>query len=393
MVAKIAQFSNVIEFTLSIRQRHIPQRAFVHVTNGSRGAKWREKKRVNNVPIRWSTSDFRFPISDTKSQTQSPHLSIIHNNIHTMAAADSSDCSSCASPCFGTVKAHGTHVVVCGGVDVALLSDSHVEKNDTSFVGLLSSALKTCGAKDVKLTLCDRETGPLKPSVVSLRTMAALCTLLAGMAFVFAADLIPNVYARLAVALATGVGPALQLTRQAEQVAATENYEKTDEATECLVFGRHGRRATFRVRRSQVNDFARALSERDASVDVPIALPPFKPLDSHVPSKVILICTHKARDARCGRAGPSLVAACRDAAKEVKADVAVYGSSHIGGHKFAGVAIAYPAGDWYGLVTQRNGEELVRCVVSGERYSSKFRGNGFTGEGIEEKKKVAADDF
>jgi len=44
-------------------------------------------------------------------------------------------------------------------------------------------------------------------------------------------------------------------------------------------------------------------------------------------------------------------------------------------------------------VTQRNGEELVRCVVSGERYSSKFRGNGFTGEGIEEKKKVAADDF
>jgi hypothetical protein len=60
------------------------------------------------------------------------------------------------------------------------------------------------------------------------------------------------------------------------------------------------------------------------------------------------------------------------------ADVAVAGSSHIGGHKFAGVLVVYPEGDWYGLITKRNVSELLDNVMNGTRYLKGWRGNEST---------------
>jgi putative effector of murein hydrolase len=34
--------------------------------------------------------------------------------------------------------------------------------------------------------------------------------------------------------------------------------------------------------------------------------------------------------------------------------VAVKGSSHLGGHKWAGIVLVYPQGDWYGMISKRN---------------------------------------
>ena len=67
-----------------------------------------------------------------------------------------------------------------------------------------------------------------------------------------------------------------------------------------------------------------------------------------------------------------------------KGIIAVKGSSHIGGHEFAGTAIVYPHGDWYGrLASKTSTEELLDHITSGNVYKKCWRGNGFRTPNIE----------
>jgi hypothetical protein len=50
-------------------------------------------------------------------------------------------------------------------------------------------------------------------------------------------------------------------------------------------------------------------------------------------SKEVLVCTHGARDCRCGDIGGDLVAALRREVTRRASDVAVGEVSHVGGHK------------------------------------------------------------
>jgi (2Fe-2S) ferredoxin len=67
----------------------------------------------------------------------------------------------------------------------------------------------------------------------------------------------------------------------------------------------------------------------------------------------VFVCIHGQRDPRCGACGPPLI----ERFKVLLADhhladqVAVYGASHVGGHRFAGNVLIYPGGCWYGRVT------------------------------------------
>ena len=75
-------------------------------------------------------------------------------------------------------------------------------------------------------------------------------------------------------------------------------------------------------------------------------------------STVVLVCCHQARDNRCGRAGPQVMEELKEQlAQRAIPDttVAVLPTSHIGGHKFAGVLVVYPQGGWVGMG--------VRCCV------------------------------
>lgn len=57
-------------------------------------------------------------------------------------------------------------------------------------------------------------------------------------------------------------------------------------------------------------------------------------------------------------------------------EIAVRGSSHFGGHKYAGVLIIYPQGDWFGLVSKRNAAAIVdKCVLGTEGMKANWRGN------------------
>ena len=152
---------------------------------------------------------------------------------------------------------------------------------------------------------------------------------------------------------------------------------------------------------------------------------------------LVLVCVHGNRDKRCGRAGPQVIselrrqlaaegvpdiipessisssssssigrleeggavaAAVAAAAADIKTNrhtvgggadggvgsggvesagrmrVAVRGSSHIGGHKYAGTLIVYPAAQWYGRVTSRTAAELLWHVRSGSVLEKCSRG-------------------
>lgn len=74
----------------------------------------------------------------------------------------------------------------------------------------------------------------------------------------------------------------------------------------------------------------------------------------------VFVCTHGARDVRCGECGPTIVSALRSACRDAKLDdVSVRATSHVGGHKFAGNVLIYPDGVWYGHVRPKDASRIV----------------------------------
>ncbi len=95
------------------------------------------------------------------------------------------------------------------------------------------------------------------------------------------------------------------------------------------------------------------------------------------PGSFIFVCTHAARDARCGECGPPLIQrlAAELIAHELSEAVYLHRSSHVGGHKYAGNVLLYPPGDWYGYVTPADAPRLVQqAVLDGQIVADLWRG-------------------
>ena len=90
----------------------------------------------------------------------------------------------------------------------------------------------------------------------------------------------------------------------------------------------------------------------------------------------LFVCVHAARDQRCGDQGPELAAAVeRELRRRGTHDVTVRRSSHVGGHRYAGCLIAYPAGDWYGMLTSELAPQFVdQCVARNRMLAEHWRG-------------------
>jgi len=92
---------------------------------------------------------------------------------------------------------------------------------------------------------------------------------------------------------------------------------------------------------------------------------------------LVLVCTHGYRDKRCGRAGPQVVETVQAIIDErgLHDKIKVLGSSHIGGHKYAGVVTIYPIGDWYGYVSARNVKPVIDSYLKKQKlYPELWRG-------------------
>ncbi|KAF9975430.1 hypothetical protein BGZ73_000935 [Actinomortierella ambigua] len=78
----------------------------------------------------------------------------------------------------------------------------------------------------------------------------------------------------------------------------------------------------------------------------------------------ILVCTHGARDCRCGDRGGELQRILKDMVEQtgLSSAVKVYGVSHIGGHKHAPNTIMYPSGDWHGNLSEHDSVDAQQIV-------------------------------
>ncbi|KAI9155906.1 hypothetical protein H9P43_009037 [Blastocladiella emersonii ATCC 22665] len=109
--------------------------------------------------------------------------------------------------------------------------------------------------------------------------------------------------------------------------------------------------------------------------------PAVAPLDIE---QCVLVCAHKKRDSRCGEAAPLLIRAFQEEVDAYESSatltphsVGIYGTTHIGGHKFAGTLIVYREreGHWYGRVRTCDVPILVReQLVDGKPVKKFWRG-------------------
>jgi len=101
---------------------------------------------------------------------------------------------------------------------------------------------------------------------------------------------------------------------------------------------------------------------------------------------VIVICSHRRRDKRCGVVAPILKDEFDKILKDKKLDVenkktegvAVFLSSHTGGHKYAGNVIVYRDGQgiWYGHVIPCHVENIIEStVIEGKVIKDLYRGS------------------
>lgn len=106
---------------------------------------------------------------------------------------------------------------------------------------------------------------------------------------------------------------------------------------------------------------------------------------------LFLVCSHYNRDARCGSCGPNLHANFKAYLAESGLDNAaeVWRSSHLGGHRFAGVVVCYPSGNWYGRVTVEDIPLLVQAELQGQRPLPKLW-RGRMGLTVEEQMSLAS---
>lgn len=94
--------------------------------------------------------------------------------------------------------------------------------------------------------------------------------------------------------------------------------------------------------------------------------------------KLVLVCIHGNRDKKCHLHGTQIIATLKQELTRRDFgdnEVKILGSSHIGGHEFAGTLISYPSGNWYGMVTNDKVPELLDHILNDTVMTQCFRGN------------------
>ncbi len=97
-------------------------------------------------------------------------------------------------------------------------------------------------------------------------------------------------------------------------------------------------------------------------------------------NKLILICVHGNRDRRCGVQGLETfneLSVLTGSSSTSKRPVQVYGSTHLGGHEFAGTCVVYPESHWYGYLSKVETEPFLRAIEKGDVVQDLYRGKGF----------------
>lgn len=243
----------------------------------------------------------------------------------------------------GTVKPYRRHIVFCGGQQQW---PSKFGKEPTSIVFAFNQLVKQRSSPEeisyrVMVTMCDEE-----PSVRSSESVSDHKSEAESQAVGKETD-------------EQAIDAPNTSSKEQEVVASTSSdavpSDTSPESYDVLVFPDGVR--YFGVTRSNLPDLVEdQLVREQACTNIAHEI---LPSSRHW----IFVCTHKRRDKRCGVVGQLVIEQLRKAIAVAGLEdcVRIAGTSHTGGHKFAGNVLVYPSGDWYGRVTP---EEVPRLVHS-----------------------------
>lgn len=100
-------------------------------------------------------------------------------------------------------------------------------------------------------------------------------------------------------------------------------------------------------------------------------------LGSRPAPKALFVCIHGKRDACCAKFGYRLYRDLSHAAHIAPRDLHVFGSSHLGGDRFAPTLIALPSGHMYGHLDSQDVNPLLDAIEAGLSYFPKYRGSAW----------------
>ncbi len=123
------------------------------------------------------------------------------------------------------------------------------------------------------------------------------------------------------------------------------------------------------MRRGMIRD-ADELASWDLAEAASGSLPPF---GSVVREPSLFVCTHSGRDRCCALHGRSLVTSLLAGLSAPDRD-RVWECSHVGGHRFAPVALTLPSGTVHGRLDAATGREVWDRLASGEVVVDRLRG-------------------
>lgn len=105
--------------------------------------------------------------------------------------------------------------------------------------------------------------------------------------------------------------------------------------------------------------------------------PPKKGEANSLKTRDILICTHGQNDRCCARYGNPLYRKALQMIEDLSlTDVRIWQTSHIGGHRFAPIAIAFPDGRYYGQIDSAALQPLLMQSGSIHELNKAYRGWG-----------------
>lgn len=159
-------------------------------------------------------------------------------------------------------------------------------------------------------------------------------------------------------------------------------YTKSSHSSErpCLHLYPDNVQVTFKSEHPALSDIETFMSHLNSSPFPPLHFVDIKKLP---PGTVhIYVCTHNARDHRCGVIGQLVIKRLREylaGSPPRGVHVEVFGCSHVGGHKFAGNVVIYRPewrqGVWYGRITPDDVEAIItQTVLEGKVLGNHWRG-------------------
>ncbi|KAK7052134.1 altered inheritance of mitochondria protein 32 [Favolaschia claudopus] len=150
----------------------------------------------------------------------------------------------------------------------------------------------------------------------------------------------------------------------------------SEDRTSITAFSAVGGSASFpNISLENVDDIARQLMFHSMREPPPPSIQPPAYSIQHADELHLYVCTHGARDCRCGDMGGKVFQALeeeldrRRRAEPLGSAKGVFVGQvgHVGGHVYAANILVFPHGDWLGLVTPDDVPSVLDAILSTER--------------------------